>query len=88
MVLENWISILKLNLNLKFLPHTKINSYWITDLNVKVFRKTTAKFFENYKTEWKFLKHDTKSIFLNSDKLNFVKNNFCSAKDPGKGIKK
>ena len=40
-----------MNLNLKFLPHTKINSYWITDLNVKVFRKTTAKFFENYKTE-------------------------------------
>ena len=62
-----------MNLNLKLLPHTKINSYWITDLNVKVFRKTTAKFFENYKTEWKFLKHDTKNIFENSDKLNFVK---------------
>ena len=62
-----------MNLNLKFLPHTKINSYWITDLNVKVFRKTTAKFFENYKTEWKFLKHDTKNIFESSDKLNFVK---------------
>ena len=73
MVLENWISILKMNLNLKFLPHTKINSYWITDLNVKVFRKTSAKFFENYKTEWKFLKHDTKNIFENLDKLNFVK---------------